>query len=132
MSFVPACYLVGPDGKLIAVSNEWIQIQELLKAKIEHKSLAVWRVIRYWQRIEGRSNRVLPSRPHPMFFSDPTCGIQLQRWQATKRQRRHRATPENLRKHAERERLQRVENPSVSTVTKRRGQQKRRNKSGRR
>lgn len=67
---------------------------------------------------KGCSNRFLPHRPYQKFCSDPTCTIQLRRWQATKRQRRHRANPENRQKHAERERLRRLENAArVAKVT---------------
>ena len=58
---------------------------------------------------KGCSNRFLPRRPYQKFCLDPTCVVQLRRWQATKRQRRHRVSPENRQKHAERERLRRLE-----------------------
>ena len=58
---------------------------------------------------KGCSNRFLPRRPFQKFCLDPICVVQLRRWQATKRQRRHRVSLENRRKHAERERLRRLE-----------------------
>lgn len=59
---------------------------------------------------KGCQNRFLPHRPYQKFCSDPTCAVQLRRWQAAKRQRRHRASPENRQKHAQRERMRRLEN----------------------
>lgn len=61
---------------------------------------------------KGCSNRFLPRRPHQKFCRETQCDVELRRWQATKRQRRHRASPENRAKHAERERVRRIENAS--------------------
>lgn len=61
---------------------------------------------------KGCSTRFLPRRPNQKFCRDPLCNVELRRWQSTKRQRRHRAKPENRAKHAERERIRRLENAS--------------------
>jgi len=41
---------------------------------------------------------------------EPFCTVELRRWQATKRQRRHRASSANLAKHREHERQRRLKN----------------------
>jgi hypothetical protein len=63
---------------------------------------------------KGCDNRFSPNRRYQKFCNDPDCAAQLRRWQALKRQRCHRASPENRQKHAERERLRRREKAQVA------------------
>lgn len=57
---------------------------------------------------KGCANRFSPHRRYQKFCNQPSCASELRRWQALKRQRRHRAIAENRKKHAERERLRRL------------------------
>lgn len=66
---------------------------------------------------KGCQNRFSPQRRYQKFCNDPICASELKRWQALKRQRRHRENPENRRKHAQRERLRRLEKAQAATET---------------
>lgn len=57
---------------------------------------------------KGCSNRFLPRRSNQRFCLEPFCTVELRRWQAAKRQRRHRADSANSAKHRERERQRRL------------------------
>lgn len=57
---------------------------------------------------KGCANRFSPHRRYQKFCNDPICASELRRWQALKRQRRHRVNAENRQKHAERERQRRL------------------------
>lgn len=57
---------------------------------------------------KGCCNRFLPRRPNQRFCLEPCCTVELRRWQAAKRQRRHRTDSANLAKHRERERQRRL------------------------
>lgn len=57
---------------------------------------------------KGCCNRFLPRRSNQRFCLEAFCTVELRRWQAAKRQRRHRADCANLAKHRERERQRRL------------------------
>lgn len=59
---------------------------------------------------KGCFNRFLPRRHNQRFCLQPLCHVELRRWQAAKRQRRHRSKSQSLAKHAERERQRRIRN----------------------
>ena len=59
---------------------------------------------------KGCGNRYWPRRPNQRFCKQHLCQNELRRWQAAKRQRRHRQVTENRHRHAERERKRRLEN----------------------
>ena len=58
---------------------------------------------------KGCDNCFSPQRRYQKFCNDPKCVSELKRWQALTRQRRYRANPDNRHKHAQRERLRRLE-----------------------
>jgi len=66
---------------------------------------------------KGCQNRFSPQRRYQKFCNDPLCAVALKRWQALKRQRRHRENPENRQKHAQRERVRRLDKAQAAAET---------------
>jgi len=72
------------------------------------------RVARPWQRRrtclrKGCGRVYLPNRWNQRYCQDPECQRLVRRWQAAKRQRAHRRSPDNRRRHAEAEAKRRRE-----------------------
>lgn len=56
---------------------------------------------------KGCGHRYLPVRRNQRYCGDPACRRLLRRWQAAKRQRKRRATPDGRRRHRDEERERR-------------------------